>query len=241
MSACIIGISTRNLTNEYDITFAASPKTYVQALAYAGAAPVLIPLGLSDEGLKQLLPTLDGVLFTGGGDIATERYGGQEHPKVFDVDKERDAFEFQLVHDVVASEKPFLGICRGFQVINVAFGGTLYSHISSQHPSAIEHHCFPGYPFDHIAHTVELSAQSRIAEIMGRHVLHVNSLHHQGIREPGGNLKAVGYAPDGILEAVELPGHPFGVAVQWHPEWMPDDPYMQALFKAFTQAASRCG
>jgi putative glutamine amidotransferase len=239
MSASVIGISTRNVTNEYGITFAASPKTYVQVLASAGAAPVLIPLGISDEGLKKLLPILDGVLFTGGGDIASERYGGCAHHKVVDVDKERDAFELQLVHDVIALEKPFLGICRGFQIINVAFGGTLYSHINDQHPGALEHHCFPDYPFDHIAHTVELSAQSRIAKIMGQQVLHVNSLHHQGIRELGDNLRAVGYAPDGILEAVELPGHPFGVAVQWHPEWMPDDPYMQALFKAFTRAASR--
>lgn len=239
MSASVIGISTRNVTNEYGITFAASPKTYVQVLASAGAAPVLIPLGISNEGLKKLLPVLDGVLFTGGGDIASERYGGSAHHKVADVDKERDAFELQLVRDVIALEKPFLGICRGFQIINVAFGGTLYSHISDQHPGALEHHCFPDYPFDHIAHTVELSAQSRIAKIMGRQVLRVNSLHHQGIRELGDNLRAVGYAPDGILEAVELPGHPFGVAVQWHPEWMPDDPYMQALFKAFTRAASR--
>lgn len=238
MPAHIIGISTRNLTNEYGITFAASPKTYVQVLAGAKAVPVLIPLSISDQGLKQLLPILDGVLFTGGGDIATERYGGQRHHKVIDVDEERDAFELQLVHEVIALEKPFLGICRGFQIINVAFGGTLYSHISDQHPGALEHHCFPDYPFDHIAHTVELSSQSRMAKIMGGRLLHVNSMHHQGIHELGGNLKAVGYAPDGIVEAVELPGHPFGMAVQWHPEWMPDDPYTQALFTAFIRAAT---
>ncbi len=238
MSTPVIGITTRNLTNEYNITFAATPKTYARALVHAGAVPILIPLGISLYGLKQLLRTIDGVLFTGGGDIETKRYGGQEHKKVSNVDKERDGLELQLVSDVVEAKKPFLGICRGFQVINVAFGAILYSHINDQHPEAIEHNYFPGYPFDKIAHTVELSSQSRLTEIFGKHVLNVNSLHHQGTCKPGNNLKAVGYAPDGILEAVELPEHPFGIAVQWHPEWMPDDPYMQGLFKAFIKAAS---
>jgi len=239
MSAPIIGITTRDLINEYNITFAASPKTYVQALSRAGAIPVLIPIGMSDAGLIQLLHSLDGMIFTGGGDIDTERYGGQSHPQVKNVDKERDRLELQLVHEVVAADKPFLGICRGFQIINVAFGGTLYSHISDQHPGAVEHSYFPDYPFDYIAHSVELNAQSRLAGIVDDRVLNVNSLHHQGTCRPGGNLKAAGYAPDGILEAVELPEHSFGIAVQWHPEWMPDDPHMQALFNAFVRAASR--
>ncbi|MBW8012007.1 MAG: gamma-glutamyl-gamma-aminobutyrate hydrolase family protein [Chloroflexi bacterium] len=238
MPAPLIGISTRNTTSEtYKIPLISSPRSYIEALSKAGALPVLIPLGLPENQLKELITSLDAVVFTGGGDIETELFIGEDHPEVTGVDKERDNMELQLVHDVLETQMLFLAICRGIQVLNVAMGGTLYTHIADQLPGAVEHTFFPGYPWDHMAHTVQLEEGSRLAEIVDTQTLPVNSLHHQGVRELASGLRATGYSPDGLVEAAELPEHPFGLAVQWHPEWLPDDPKMQALFSTFVEAA----
>ncbi|KAA3644586.1 MAG: gamma-glutamyl-gamma-aminobutyrate hydrolase family protein [Chloroflexi bacterium] len=239
MSAPLIGITTRNTQSQtYDIPLVASPKSYIQALSRAGAIPVLIPLGSTPEATKQLLSRLDGIVFTGGGDIETQRFGGEDHAEVYDVDPERDAMELGLIHDVVDSETPFLGICRGAQVVNVAYGGSLYTHIADQHPDAVEHTFFPGHPWDHLAHPVQVTEGSKLADIVGKPILPVNSLHHQGIKELAANLEPVAHAPDGLIEALELPDYPFGLAVQWHPEWLPEDPYSLKLFDSFVAAAS---
>ena len=134
--------------------------------------------------------------------------------------------------------KPFLGICRGFQVANVALGGTLYTHIPDQHPNALRHDWYPDIPRDTIAHEVRIEEDSRIGQIFGAPLLRVNSLHHQGIKDLAPVLNAVGYAPDGLIEAVELPDHPFGCAVQWHPEWLTTQHEMRNLFRKFVEA---CG
>ncbi|MDH5506012.1 MAG: gamma-glutamyl-gamma-aminobutyrate hydrolase family protein [Anaerolineae bacterium] len=234
----VIGITTRNtISKTYKIPMAASPRSYVQAVLRAGALPVLIPLGLEPADLKKLLGRLDGVIFTGGGDIETARFKGEAHAEVDDVDTERDEQELQLVEDVVQAQTPFLGICRGLQVVNVALGGTLYTHIADQLEGAVEHTFFPGYAWEHIAHAVQVNEGSRLAEIVDSPVLQVNSLHHQGVLELAPNLEAVAKAPDGLIEALELPGHPFGLAVQWHPEWLPEDASMRAIFAALVDAA----
>jgi putative glutamine amidotransferase len=140
--------------------------------------------------------------------------------------------------------RPFLGICRGCQVVNVALGGTLYTHIPDQHPNALRHD-YPGE--DGIAartalvHPVRIEQGSRVSKILGEPTLNVNSLHHQGIKNVASALKAVAFAPDGIVEAVEIPEHPFAIAVQWHPEWLTDQEPIQRLFKAFMDAAGKGG
>jgi putative glutamine amidotransferase len=238
MSYPVIGITTRQTMNTTDdIPLVASPKSYIQALSRAGAAPVLIPVGVPDAGIGQLLDSLDGLMFTGGGDIETARFAGEDHPEVYDVDTERDEMEIKLVHAAVLKGLPFLGICRGIQIINVAFGGSLYTHIADQHPDAIQHRFYPGHPWDYLAHSVELDKDCRLAGIFGKTQVQVNSLHHQGIRQVPSMLEVVGRSPDGLVEALEMPGHPFGLAVQWHPEWLPEDPHSQALFKAFVDAS----
>jgi putative glutamine amidotransferase len=238
MPAPRIGVTTRNTHSDfYEIPVISSPKSYLQALSNAGALPVLIPLGLPDSQLQEYLDLVDGVVFTGGGDIETSRFGGEEHDKVYDVDAERDALELQLVHDAVEAEKPILGICRGLQVINVAYGGTLYTHIADQLEGAVEHSYFPGHPWEKIAHPVQVQEGTRLAEIVDTPILNVNSLHHQGVKDLAPNLKATGYAPDGLVEALELEDYPYGLAVQWHPEWLQNDPSMRAIFASFVAAA----
>ncbi|MBI3159479.1 MAG: gamma-glutamyl-gamma-aminobutyrate hydrolase family protein [Chloroflexi bacterium] len=239
MPSPLVGVTTRSTFSDlYQIPMVSAPRSYCEALVRAGALPVLIPLNLSQTAVRELQARLDGVLFTGGGDIETARFNGADHAEVYDVDPERDRIELDLVKDTTAGETPFLGICRGLQVLNVAFGGTLHTHIADQLPGALQHSYFPGHPWDYLAHPVRVGEGSRLAEIVGEPILQVNSLHHQGVKEVAGALKPVAYAPDGLVEALELPGHRFGLAVQWHPEWLVDDPAMQAIFNAFVAA---CG
>lgn len=238
MPAPVIGVTTRStLLEKYNIPMVSSPRTYCDALVRAGAIPVLIPLNLPADRVAELLSKLDGVVFTGGGDIESRRFKGADHPKVYDVDEERDAVEFQLVREVMDRDKPFLGICRGLQVLNVANGGTLYTHILDQMPGALEHSYSETHPYDYRAHPVQVGEESRLAEIVSEPLLQVNSLHHQGVRDLAPNLKAVGHAPDGLIEAIELPGHRFGLAVQWHPEWLPEDADQRAILRALVEAA----
>jgi putative glutamine amidotransferase len=186
-----------------------------------------------------MLNQVDGVIFTGGGDIDLSFYNGVPHDSVYDIDLERDSMELNFIHDVLAVEKPVLGICRGIQVLNVAKGGTLYADIRAQYKDEIEHQYFPDYPWNHIAHPVQVAEESILANIVGEPVINVNSLHHQSIKELGKGLTPIGHAPDGVIEAVSIDDYPFGLAVQWHPEWLAGDPASAAIFKTFVQEASR--
>jgi putative glutamine amidotransferase len=124
-------------------------------------------------------------------------------------------------------------------VINVARGGSLYEDITDQHPGALKHDCYPDWPRDHLAHEVDIEPDSQLAQVLGRSHERVNSLHHQAIRQVSPELRTTAHAPDGIIEAVELPGHPFGLAVQWHPECLQAYAPMRLLFQAFVNAASQ--
>jgi putative glutamine amidotransferase len=185
-----------------------------------------------------LLPRLDGLLITGGGDIDPARFGGPQHPRVYDIDTRRDDFEISLVQMAVKKGIPFLGICRGTQVINVALGGTLYTDLADQYPGALKHDNYPDIPRGYLAHHVSICTESRLALILGGDNFQVNSLHHQGLNYLAPDLSAAAFAPDRLIEAVELVGHPFGIGVQWHPEWMQEHEPQRQLFQALVQVAS---
>lgn len=239
MPGPLIGITAHRIHSRTGTPMTALNEAYSLAVARAGGLPLIIPAGMADESLLAIFHRLDGVLFSGGGDVETSRYHGADHPSVGDVDLDRDRTEVFLVEQVSQRGLPFLGICRGIQVINVALGGTLYSHIADQHLGALKHDFYPDYPRDHLAHEVDIEIGSRLAGILGLTQVKTNSLHHQGIQQLAPGLHALAHAPDGIVEAVEYEGHPFGLAVQWHPECMPDSPPMQALFRAFVTAAAQ--
>ena len=212
------------------------PEAYVQAVARAGGAPLVIPLGLPEELLYQIVPRLDGVLFSGGGDMHPSRYGSTMHPTVSSVDIDRDRVELYAFQEILRRQTPFLGICRGFQVVNVALGGTLYEDILAQHPDGLDHRSKKGQPRDYPAHQVKVESGSQLGQICGQATIPVNSLHHQGVRQLAPDLSASAWAPDGIVEAFELKGYPFGLAVQWHPECLPEDEAMRGLFRSFVEA-----
>lgn len=232
----LVGITTFHSDSQRGYIYVAVTEAYIKAVIHAGAIPVLLPLGLPEDDLNQLLQTVDGVLFTGGGDIDPARFGGIPHPTVHEVDEDRDQMEIHLARQVVERGAPFLGICRGLQVINVALGGSLYTHIQDQHPNALKHDFFPGRPRNFHAHPVRVDEGTTLATILSQPIVQVNSLHHQGIDRLAPGLTPTAYAPDGLTEAVEISDHPFGLAVQWHPEWLQDQPEMRALFGAFVHA-----
>lgn len=232
MAKPLIGLTTTRIHRRSNPLAFGANKPYSQSISDAGGLPVLIPSNVADDDLEGLLARLDGILFTGGYDIDPLQYGNPAHPKVAGIDADRDQLEIRLVKELIRLEKPFLGICRGFQVINVALGGSLYEDIAQQVPAALQHDNHDR-PRDYLAHPVNVQAESRLAGILGEHPIRVNSLHHQGINRLAGQLVASAHAPDGLVEAVELPTHPFLIAVQWHPEELQEHPPMRKLFQEF--------
>lgn len=212
--------------------------SYIEAVTAAGGLPVLIPLGLSEDDLAAILARVDGVLLPGGGDIDPAVYRGSDHKTIYGIDTDRDRVELFVARRAVAAQKPLLAICRGHQVLNVALGGTLWEDVQSLMPDAIRHDNFRVFPRNHIAHPVIAQPDSHIARWVGRTEIAVNSLHHQGVRDLAAELRATAVAPDGLVEGAEVPGHPFAVSVQWHPEnLIHDDPSMLALFRGLVDAA----
>jgi putative glutamine amidotransferase len=234
----IIGITTNQSRNASGQPTIMLMQSYVNAVIQAGGVPVLIPSLITEDGWDALYSRLDGILFSGGGDIGLEFSPGEPHPRIDDVDLARDSIELKMVRAAALDGKPFLGICRGCQVVNVALGGTLYTHIPDQLPNAIDH-TYPGTLRRVLVHEVRIEEGTRAAEIFGEPIIKVNSLHHQGLKEIAPSLRIVGHAPDGLVEAIELPAHPFGLAVQWHPEWLTDQEPARNLFQKFMEAAEK--
>jgi putative glutamine amidotransferase len=234
----VIGITTFEGTNPDGLPTTLLLQAYIQAILQAGGIPVLIPSMLAKQGWDVLYERLDGILFSGGGDIAPDYYHGESHQRVEGIDPLRDTLEMNLLHAVVDDGKPFLGICRGIQTVNVGLGGTLYEHLGEQFRGEIDH-TYPSTMRTTLVHEVRLEEGTQIADVVGEPILNVNSLHHQGVKDTASELRITGHAPDGLVEAVELTGHPFGLAVQWHPEWLTDQRPTRNLFKAFVEAATK--
>jgi putative glutamine amidotransferase len=232
----LIGITTNQSTNSYGQPTILLQQSYVRAVMQAGGVPVLIPSTIANDGWDAVYSRLDGILFSGGGDIALDHFSGQAHPRIDDVEPERDSIELQMIQAAASDGKPFLGICRGCQVLNVALGGTLYTHIPDQLPGALDH-SYPGNKRTVLVHEVKIEEGTYVAEIYGEPIIKVNSLHHQGLKDIAPTLRVAGHAPDGLVEAVELPEHPFGLGVQWHPEWLTDQESTRNLFRKFVAAA----
>lgn len=241
MATSLIGVTTRRTASRSGAPWISLAEAYLQAIVEAGACPVVIPVGLAEEELAALLARLDGVLFTGGGDLNPRTYGGEWLPDLKEVNDDRDRVELYLLQKVLEDGVPFLGICRGIQVINVGLGGSLYADILSQYPGAIQHDFHSDWPRDYLAHEIQVRPGSRLRHILGQSSLQVNSLHHQGIRGLAPGLLATARAPDELIEAVELTDHPFGLAVQWHPECLTDHKPMRNLFRAFVEQTEEVG
>jgi putative glutamine amidotransferase len=236
--APIIGITTNQAANAQGHPTVMLMQSYINAVIQGGGVPLLIPSLIAEDGWDAVYSRLDGILFSGGGDIGLEHFPSDPHPRIDGVDPQRDSIELKLIHAAASDGKPFLGICRGCQLLNVALGGTLYTHIPDQLPGALDH----AYPLNMrtaIVHEIRLEEGTRVAEIFAEPIIKVNSLHHQGLEDIAASLRITGHAPDGLVEAIELADHPFGLAVQWHPEWLTDQESTRNLFRKFVEAAER--
>ncbi|MEZ5174944.1 MAG: gamma-glutamyl-gamma-aminobutyrate hydrolase family protein [Acidimicrobiia bacterium] len=213
--------------------------TYTDSVISAGGIPVML-VPVHHDSIADIFERIDGLVITGGGDIAPERYGRSRHETVAEVDDERDRFEIELVHRALAARIPTLAICRGLQVVNVALGGTLIQDLPS-HTGAAGHDMIGDAAYE--AHSiVRIDKGSRIAEIIGAGDHGVNSIHHQAVEDPGHGVRVVGSAPDGTIEAIEHEDRDWDlIAVQWHPEFLGarDHGPSHELFRAFVESAGK--
>ncbi len=203
---------------------------YAEAVLEAGGAPKVLAPTLAPD----VLGDLDGLLLTGGGDIHPGRFGRELDERTHSLDEARDAFEIDLVQAAIDAGLPVLGICRGAQVLAVALGGTLHVDLGDEVPGSLQHRREKAVVE---AHRVDLDPASLVAAVTGGASYEANSSHHQGVSDPGPRLKVVGWAPDGVVEAVELPGTRWCVGVQWHPERLPGAHPSRALFRELVSQA----
>ncbi len=234
----IIGITTSQEDNSNGRPVVSLPRAYVDAIIKSGGIPVLLPSLIANDGWRAVYSRLDGILFSGGGDISLDYFKGDPHPSIEGIDLERDKIEIDMLRAAVSDGKPFLGICRGCQLINVGLGGTLYTHIPDQLPGALDH-SYEGHERAVLVHEVRIEEGTRLADVLGEPIVKVNSHHHQGLKDIGAGLRVAGYSPDGLVEAIELPDHPYGLAVQWHPEWLMDQQPTRNLFETFIKASGK--
>ena len=244
----VIGIPTQTLQSlggvpaEIPPSWAMSQR-YVLALTNAGAIPWLIPL-VDEETLRAIYERLDGVFLPGGADIDPASYGETPHPLCDKTDRERDRVELALATWAIADGKPVLGVCRGMQLINVAAGGSLFQDIAEQKRDAIKHDYFSfgggAFRRDYLAHDVDIAPGTRLAKVFGEGAIHVNSMHHQAVRDIGRGLRPTAVASDGLIEGLESDNGNYVVAVQWHPESLTESQASaRRLFEDFVEEAAR--
>jgi putative glutamine amidotransferase len=217
-------------------------KTYTDAIVAAGGIPFIIPVVEAQDVLRALYERLDGLLISGGGDIEPRQYGEEPRPGLGTTDPLRDNVEIPLTRWAIDDGKPVLGICRGVQVINVASGGTLYQDIPGEIKTNLVHDSsFTRQDWTYMAHDLRLDPESKLARLFGTTSFMTNSLHHQSLKTIGAGLHAVGWAPDGVVEAVEGNNGHFLVGVQCHPEALQGaaDTRWQQLFQQFVASCKQ--
>jgi putative glutamine amidotransferase len=204
------------------------PAAYVHAIERAGGRPLVLPPTPGEP--EETLELVDGIVFSGGSDLAPQHYGAEAHPETDEPRERRDRFELELLNAALARDLPVLAVCRGSQLLNVARGGDLVQHL----PEVVGHERHKHTPGEFSDHDVALDAKSRVGALLGDRAP-VKSHHHQGFGEIGDGLRAAGWAEDGTIEALEDPSKRFTVGVLWHPEEGED----MALFEALVEEARR--
>lgn len=243
MARPVIGIiGNSHIVGESYETHAGGTMNSEAVAEVCDALPLIIPTDPRFVKIEDLLETCDGFLFTGGRpNVHPEEYGEAPTPAHGDFDRCRDAVSLPLIRACVERGQPILGVCRGFQEVNVAFGGTLYPEIRDL-PGRMNHRMPPDGTIDEkfaIRHAVKLTPGGVFARLLGADTVMTNTLHGQGIKTPGARIVIEGYAEDETPEAIYVQDAPgFALAVQWHPEYRAaTDPVSRPLFEAFGEAA----
>ena len=223
------------------ITACRKLEDYRQSILHVGGEPRTLD---SSTAVEEALTGIDGLMLTGGGDVAPSRYGEVAHATVEEAEAGRDEFEIALVLAARARNLPILAICRGVQVLNVAGGGTLVQDIPSQVAGALTHSLpVPQHQPYELAHEVWVDKDSLLARLMRERLvdeaLEVNSRHHQAVKNVARGFVVTATAPDGVIEVIEDPEARFCLGVQWHPENFFRTGEVRALFEGFVEAAQR--
>lgn len=192
-------------------------KDYVDAVINSGGIPLIIPISQDKDVIKSQIDLIDGLILSGGHDVYPLNYNEEPDPKIGAVFPERDEYDFTLLNLAKDKNIPILGICRGLQIINTFFGGTLYQ--DNSYKGAVLKHSQNQRP-ELKTHTINIEKNSKLFNILNKSELLVNSFHHQSIKDAGKGLKIVAKAKDGIIESVEHEDYDFLVGVQWHPEML---------------------
>jgi putative glutamine amidotransferase len=232
-SAPLIGLTTyleQARTGVWDVPAAFLPKSYFEAVTRAGGIAVLLPpQPVTPEVARRVLAGLDGLIVTGGKDVEAARYGQEAHPENDEPRRDRDTWEDALLSAAIETELPFLGICRGAQVLNVVRGGTLHQHL----PDLVGDDRYQRGGGKYSTVPITIDADTLVGDALGSSV-DAQVYHHQAIDRLGSDLTVTARSADGIIEAVELRTVPYGVGVQWHPEVDTDD---IRLFESLVDAA----
>lgn len=234
----IIGITLDSANNSEQYQYSPFPwyalrQNYIDCIIKAGGIPIMI--GYDFDSIDQITDLIDGLLIPGGaGDVNPKFYGHRITSDKIKLNDERSKFEIELTKNTLAKNIPFLGICNGMQVLNVACGGTLIQHIPDYVQSSINHdNSTGGLP----SHLIQIKPGFMLSEMTDYSEHMVNSTHHQAIGELGNNLSVSATAPDGIVEAIESLYHRFALGVEWHPEYLNSELDFE-LFKRLVAAAS---
>ena len=209
---------------------------YIQAVKSSGGLPIVLPLVKSKTVIQEYVSLCDGFLFCGGGDITPLLFGQEPDYGIGSTDITLDLFQIRLMKEIIKAEKSVLAICRGMQILNVACGGTIYQDLNQLDMETINHMQTSLSRRD-ISHKVFFKPKTRLHRMLGDFA-YTNSFHHQAIDRLGNGLITSGITGDDIVEAIEMPSHPFAVGVQWHPESMLDSAQnMKQLFHALIHYA----
>lgn len=225
------GTSRRSFTND----------TCVRSISQNGGIPVILPFVNEPELLSKILNFCDGLLFPGGADVDPVYYHDMPHKKLGAVNHDLDKMWLYAANFAIKNKIPMLGICRGMQLLNVAYGGTLYQDLSefynkNNNSAKITH--LQRCARDLTTHDVNIKNNTRLYNIFKRDVLPVNTMHHQAVKDVGKDILISAYAPDGIIEGIESRDKFLLVAVQWHPEDLIDtEPIMNLLFQNLIKRA----
>jgi gamma-glutamyl-gamma-aminobutyrate hydrolase PuuD len=228
VSAPVIGVTAyveQARFTAWDMPATLLPHAYVAQVVAAGGQPVVLPPAGDPS---SVLPRLDALIVAGGGDLDPSTYGAEPHSRTGHVRDFRDTAELALVRAALARDLPFLGICRGAQVLNVALGGTLHQHV----PDVVGHDRHCPTPGRYHRFPVTVAPSSRLAKVLGTETVTVAHYHHQAVDRLGTGLTATSWSDDGLVEAVEVDDHPFALGVQWHPEVDSDVSLLAALVDA---------
>lgn len=207
------------------------------AILRAGGIPVMLPILEKAKDIEEIVQSIDGLLLSGGYDIDPTLFGEEPHPNLGVIVRARDTFELTLTRQLLALDKPILGVCRGCQILNIAVGGDMYQDISAQIKHDILQHKQLA-PKAHGSHFVDVSRGSLLSKITGSERFKVNSRHHQANRAVQSPFRVSGSASDGVIEAIESEAHSFVLGVQWHPENMAidGDETSIKIFEGFVEA-----